>query len=254
MDDIALTKMWLEFKYEGSATAKEALILHYAGLVRHIVARVLSSLPHHIEAEELLGYATLGLLEAMERYDPERGIRFATFASLRIKGAIYDGLRANDWVSRFTRSRIRNMEQTYAMLSQQLGREPEDDEMCTAMDITQAEYHKLQMHASTAVVFSLDETFEYDDGETLTRSSSIEDPSAAIDANLMREDEKDTLVKAIESLPERERHLISMYYYDGLTLKEAGSLLGVTESRASQIHAKAILRLRAALAAAAANG
>ena len=242
-----INTLWLEYKNDGNNEAKEELIAAYSHMVRHLVSRVLIGLPSHVEGEELLSYATMGLLEAMERFDLGRGIRFETYAQTRIKGAILDGLRANDWLSRFARSKIKQMERSYASLTQQLGREPSDNEMSEALEISVAEYHKLQQSASSAVVFSLDETITFEDGELQARSGTLEDPEARVDADLMQEDEREILAEAILGLPERERVLVSLYYYEGLTLKEIGSVLGVTESRVSQMHSKAILRLRAAL-------
>ena len=247
MEASDLTALWLEFKANGNREAREALIAHYSFLVRHLVSRVLIGLPAHVEGEELLSYATMGLLDAMDRFDPERGVRFETYAGTRIKGAILDGMRANDWISRFTRNKIKQMERTYSNLTQKLGREPADKEMCEALEISLPEYLKLQQNASTAVVFSLDETIHYDDGDLQTRVGFIEDPDGQIDTNLMKDDEKSILADAIGKLPEREQILISLYYYEGLTLKEIGSVLGVTESRVSQMHSKAVLRLRASL-------
>ena len=247
MAEDALTKLWHAYKNEGCTKAKEELVAHYAYVVRHIVSRVLVGLPTHVESDELLSYATLGLLEALDRFDPERGFRFETFSASRIKGAIMDGMRANDWVSRFMRSRIKEMERVFARLQQELGRDPEDDEMCQALQISLVEYIKLQQNAGMAVVFSLDESVSFEDGELHLRSDTVQDVSAEVDSDLLVQDEKAALVKAIDSLPEREKILVSLYYYEGLTLKEAGQVLGVTESRASQMHSKAILRLRAAM-------
>ena len=242
-----LTTLWQEYKTNGSRDARDDLIAHYSYLVRHLVSRVLIGLPAHVEGEELLSFATMGLLDAMERYDPARGVRFETYAGTRIKGAILDGIRANDWISRFARNKIKQMERTYATLTQQLSREPDDNEMCEALEISLPEYIKLQQNASAAVIFSLDETVHFEDGEMQSRIGSVEDPDGQVDTNLMQEDEKEILAKAIAKLPEREKLLISLYYYEGLTLKEIGTVLGVTESRISQMHSKAILRLRASL-------
>ncbi|MCL2497915.1 MAG: FliA/WhiG family RNA polymerase sigma factor [Symbiobacteriaceae bacterium] len=247
MADKAWSQLWGEYKSQGSLTAKEELIANYAFLVRHVVARLMIGLPPHVEAEEMLSYATLGLLEAMERYDPERGIRFESYAVSRIKGAILDGLRANDWVPRVTRQRIKEMERAYLTLQQTLGREPSDEEMSEALELSLADFHKLQYSASATVVFSLDEGITVKEGEILTRGSMVEDPHAQVDVELMQDDEKHMLAQGIAALPERERILVSLYYYEGLTLKEVGMALGVTESRASQMHSKAILRLRAFL-------
>lgn len=246
MDDNDLLKLWKEFK-EGQVQAKEALVERYVPVVHYLVSRVMIGLPSNVEEDDLVSYAMLGLLDAMERFEPERGIRFETFASTRIKGSILDGMRANDWVSRFTRTKIKEMERTFARLSQELGREPLDQEMAGAMELDPNEYAKLQRNASAAVVFSLDETFSFSDGEQRSIGSTIEDPNASVEQGLMQQDEQATLAAAIEQLPERERLLISLYYYEGLTLKEIGQVLNVTESRVCQLHQKVILRLRSAL-------
>jgi RNA polymerase sigma factor for flagellar operon FliA len=245
-DDIRET--WRRYKERGDMRARDQLILAYSPLVKYVAGRMGSGLPAHIEEGDLISYGLLGLINAVERFEPERNIKFETYAVSRIRGSIIDELRALDWVPRSVRSWARKVEATIARLENELSRAPNDEEIATALDIGVDEFQNILSEISCSSIVALDE-FWGPHGASKDRVSLIEtiededapDPSRAFRVQSLR----DTLAQAIQRLPERERIVIGLYYYEGLILKEIGAVLGVTESRVSQLHTKAILRLRA---------
>ncbi len=234
---------------------RDRLILTYAPLVKYVAGRLGSGLPAHVDENDLVSYGLLGLIGAIERYDPERDIKFETYAIARIKGAIIDELRALDWVPRSVRSRAREIERTIAELEAKLGTAPTDEEIAKKIGITVKELEDsltrhlalLDRRARRAVV-----------GLGRRRPGAlmdtIEDTTGPRPAEVLDETEtREALAEAIARLPEREKLVVTLYYYEELTLREIGEVLGVTESRVSQLHTKAILRLKARLAGAAAR-
>ena len=247
-----ISALWARFKEQNDPRAREELILNYSPLVKYVAGRVSSGLPQQVETADLISYGLFGLIDAIEKFDLDRGIKFETYAIARIKGAIIDELRAMDWVPRSVRSRAREIETAYVKLENSLKRVPTDAEVAEEMGVSAKELQDIFTKLSYTSVVSFEELWtgsekdEHQDAISMIKDESAEDPVAIFETAEM----KDILADAIEKLPEREKIVIAFYYYEGLTLKEIGQVLGVTESRVSQLHTKAVLRLRAKLHAA----
>jgi RNA polymerase sigma factor for flagellar operon FliA len=247
---IELKDLWRRYKDDGDQGARERLVLAYAPLVKYVAGRMSSGLPAHVEEADLISYGLLGLISAIERFDPGREIRFETFAITRIKGSIIDELRSLDWVPRSVRARAREIERTNAKLEHQLHRAPNDREMAAALDMSVEEFQDSLVKISNSSVVALDELWTVSDasGDTVSLLDTIQDPGAVDPAREMDlTDMRDRLADAIARLPEREKLVVALYYYENLTLREIGEVLGVTESRVSQLHTKAVLRLKSRL-------
>jgi len=226
---------------------KEELILKYAPLIKYIANRIAARLPLHIDIHDLINSGVLGLMDAIEKFDPDKGVKFETYAEYRIKGAILDSLRAMDWVPRSVRKVATLLENTYAELEKKFGRPATDEEVAEAMDVGVEKFHKIINRVSHVSMISL----ERDPKNSNTKHSLLdrlmdEDNATPCD-KLDNEELRDVLANSIERLPEKERVVISLYYYNELTMKEIGKSLNLTESRVSQIHTKAVLRLRGKL-------
>ncbi|MDA3936082.1 MAG: RNA polymerase sigma factor WhiG [Actinomycetota bacterium] len=247
-----VSALWALYKTEEDVDAREKLILNYSPLVKYVAGRLSSSLPQTVDTADLISYGVFGLIDAIEKFDLSRGFKFETYAIARIKGAIIDELRAMDWVPRSVRSRAREIESAYISLENKLKRVPKDAEVAQEMGITGKELARLLTKLSYTSVVSFEELWvggDKDDRQSAIGSiadETAEDPVTVFES----EEIKDILAGAIERLPEREKIVIALYYYEGLTLKEIGQVLGVTESRISQLHTKAVLRMRARLHAA----
>jgi RNA polymerase sigma factor FliA len=212
-----------------------------------------SGLPAHVEEADLISYGLIGLINAIERFELEREIKFETYAITRIKGAIIDELRALDWVPRSVRARAREIERAIADLESKLGRAPTDEEISAKIGITEEELEDSLTDISRSSIAALDELWSVSgEGDQVSLLDTIEDESGPRPAEALDETEtREALADAISRLPEREKLVVTLYYYEELTLREIGEVLGVTESRVSQLHTKAILRLKARLAGAA---
>ena len=249
---IELKELWVLYKTEGSSRAREQLVVAYSPLVKYVAGRMSSGLPAHVEEADLISYGLLGLINAIERFDLSREIKFETYAITRIKGAIIDELRALDWVPRSVRARAREIEKAHAKLEHQLHRTPTDEEMARELNLTLDEFQEALVKISSSTVVALDELWAVSDssGDSVSLLDTLEDPDAPNPEALLAQSElKDRLADAIAALPEREKLVIALYYYENLTLREIGEVLGVTESRVSQLHTKAVLRLRARIQA-----
>jgi RNA polymerase sigma factor for flagellar operon FliA len=246
---VELRELWRRYKGDGDEKARERLVVAYSPLVKFIAGRMASGLPAHVDEADLISYGLLGLIGAIERFDLEREIKFETFAVARIKGAIIDELRSLDWVPRSVRARARDVEKAHAALEGQLGRTPTDEEMSAKLDMSVEEFQDALLEIANSSVLALDDLWTFADpegsGGQISVLDTIQDPNA-IDPEIEAHTSelKDRLADAIESLPERERLVIALYYYENLTLREIGEVLGVTESRVSQLHTKAVLALR----------
>ncbi len=248
-----LSAVWAAFKATGDQSARENLILAYSPLVKYVAGRLSSNLPQSVDSADLISYGVFGLIDAIEKFDVERGIKFETYAIARIKGAIIDELRATDWVPRSVRARAREFEAAYIALESRLRRVPEDAEIAAEMGISAKDLQAILAKLSYTSVISFEEmwTGSSDRDDRQDPLSAIADHDAEDPVQIFESEElKDILANAIERLPEREKTVVALYYYEGLTLKEIGAVLGVTESRVSQLHTKAVLRLRARLHAA----
>ena len=245
---VELRELWRRYKTEQDEKARERLVVAYSPLVKFIAGRMASGLPSHVEESDLISYGLLGLIGAIERFDLEREIKFETFAVARVKGAIIDELRSLDWVPRSVRARARAVEKAHQALEATLGRGPTDEEMADKLEMTVEEFQAVLLEIANSSVLALDDLWTFADpegGSQISILDTIKDP-AGIDPQTEAQSSelKDRLADAIESLPERERLVIALYYYENLTLREIGEVLGVTESRVSQLHTKAVFGLR----------
>jgi RNA polymerase sigma factor for flagellar operon FliA len=248
---IELRDLWRRYKGEGDERARERLVVAYSPLVKYVSGRMASGLPAHVDEADLISYGLVGLINAIERFEPAREIKFETYALTRVRGAILDELRSIDWVPRSVRARARQIERANAKLEHKLQRAPTDEEMAAELDLSVAEFTAALLQISTSTVAALDELWTAGDSsgdqvsllDTLA-DENAPDPAAAMDETELRE----RLAGAIGRLPEREKLVIALYYYENLTLREIGEVLSVTESRVSQLHTKAVLRLRSRLA------
>ncbi len=249
-EDKEIIELWRKYKEEGDPQARDHLILTYAPLVKYVAGRMGTNFPSHVEESDLISYGLLGLIGALERFEPERNIKFETYAITRIKGSILDELRSLDWVPRSVRSIARQIEKCSAKLENKLLRAPTDEEMAKDLGLTKQEFQDALTRISSSSIVALEElwTISSSGTESVALIDTIEDrqskdPASMVDINEVKE----RLAQAISNLPEREKIVIALYYYEGLTLREIGDVLGVTESRISQLHTKAILRLKGRL-------
>ena len=245
-DDAVL--IWEEYKRTNDPRLRDRLILTYAPLVKYVAGRLGTGLPAHVEEGDLVSYGLLGLMNAIERYDPGRDTKFETYAISRIKGSIIDELRSLDWVPRSVRSRAREIERAIGELEHRLHRPPTDEEIAAHIGITPEEFQDSLTQISRSSVAALDElwTISSSGGDTVSLIDTLQDPHADDPSlEMSRTEVREALAGAIGKLPDREKTVITLYYYEELTLREIGEVLGVTESRVSQLHTKAILRLKA---------
>jgi RNA polymerase sigma factor for flagellar operon FliA len=247
--DAALAELWVRYTEDRDTALRDRLILHYAPLVKYVAGRVGSGLPAHVEQADLVSYGTFGLIDAISRYEPTREVKFESYAMSRIRGAIIDELRSTDWIPRSVRMKARQFERTVAQLESALHRTPTDEEVAEAMDMDVEEIRKFLGQLSLVNVVALDELLVDDDGGSPRLVDTLQD-STALDPQAMAEhgEARQLLARAVEQLPEREKVVVSLYYFEGLTLAEIGRVLGVTESRICQLHTKAVLHLRTKLA------
>jgi RNA polymerase sigma factor for flagellar operon FliA len=227
-------------------------VVAYSPLVKYVAGRMASGLPAHVEEADLISYGLIGLISAIERFDLAREIKFETYAIPRIRGAIIDELRSLDWVPRSVRARAREIERANAKLENQLQRAPTDEEMARELGLSMEEFQEALVQISNSTIAALDEMWTVSDasGDQISLLDTLHDPDAPDPEAIVDASElKDRVADAIARLPEREKLVIALYYYENLTLREIGEVLGVTESRISQLHTKAVLRLRSRLQA-----
>lgn len=234
---------WDAFHASQEATARDWLVVHYASLVKFVAGRLAAGLPKSVDTGDLVSAGVFGLMNAIDKFDPANGAKFETYAIPRIRGAILDGLRALDWVPRSVRSRSRSVQDAIAQLEHQLGRTPTDEEIAGELKITVEELEKWLSDIAAGSVGPLDHVAM---DNTAAEANAQIQPGRAMEEGELR----DAMRAEISKLPEREQAILILYYEDGLTLSEIGDALGVTESRISQIHTKAVLQLRSRLAAA----
>jgi RNA polymerase sigma factor for flagellar operon FliA len=241
-----LGQLWGEYKESASPSARERLILHYAPLVKYVASRVATGLPASVEQADLVSYGMFGLIDALEKFEPARGNKFETYAIPRIKGAIIDELRAMDWVPRSVRFKAREIEKAYADLESILKRAPSERELAERLGVSLRELHDVINQISFVSVLALDELLSVgtDRGEQVSLLDTLADRSVDPTTGLEGQETRGLLAAAINSLSEREKIVVTLYYFEGLTLAEIGDILGVTESRVCQIHTKAVGQLR----------
>jgi RNA polymerase sigma factor for flagellar operon FliA len=248
--DAVLADLWARYAEDRDGELRDRLILHYAPLVKYVAGRVGSGLPAHVEQADLVSYGTFGLIDAITRYEPSREVKFESYAMARIRGAIIDELRSTDWIPRSVRMKARQFERAVAELESRLQRTPTDEEVAEAMDLDVEEIRKFLGQLSLVNVVALDELLVDEDGGGSPRLVDTLQDSTALDPQAMAEhgEARQLLARAVEQLPDREKVVVSLYYFEGLTLAEIGRVLGVTESRICQLHTKAVLHLRTKLA------
>lgn len=234
---------WVAWHESRDQMARDWLVVHYASLVKFVAGRLSAGLPRSVDTGDLVSAGVFGLMNAIDKFDPENGAKFETYAIPRIRGAILDGLRALDWVPRSVRSRSRSVQDAIAKLEHELGRTPTDEEIAAELEITTEELEKWLADIAAGAVGPLDHVAM---DNAPAESDAMHQPGRAMEEGELRE----AMRTEISKLPEREQAVLILYYEDGLTLAEIGEALGVTESRISQIHTKAVLQLRSRLAAA----
>ena len=251
-NQIRIEGLWRRYSQDADVEVRGRLISAYVPLVQQIATQLGAGLPGHVDESELVSYGLVGLNTAIERFEPERGIRFESFAATRVRGAILDGLRALDWVPRSVRSRARTIEKARARLQHELGRRPNTRELAAGLGIDEAQLREHLLEIAGGSVHALDEPWASAEsaGDAVSLLEVIPDPGAPDpQAVLDTGDIKVRLADMIAELPEREKLVVALYYYEGLILKEIGELIGVTESRVSQVHTAALARLKEGLEA-----
>lgn len=243
-----LSALWSKYKESRDPRTREELVVHYASLVRYVAGRMAMGLPAQVELDDLESYGLFGLLEAIERFDLSRGVKFETYAMTRIRGAIIDGLRAETWAPAL-KQKAKQMEQAQAALETQLGRDPTDEELASQLGLSISDLNRRQAEVSAAVMLSLDEVSSTaDEGEGLTVADRLPDPSSPDpETEALFVEKREILAQAIEKLTEKERLVVTLFYFEGLTAKEIAMIMNLSVARISQLHSKAILRLRGRL-------
>ncbi len=244
MQDIAFPNLTEEQKLQPEI--RDKVIQDFAPLIKYIATRLAMRLPPHIDIHDLINAGVIGLIDAIDKFDASKEIKFKTYAEFRIRGAMLDELRSMDWVPRSVRQKARKVEEAYTRLESVLGRPAKDEEVARELDIDMDSFYKLLSETASVSLLSLDDFGE--DNTDLSRRNLLEfimqDEKTWPTHQLGLAEVRELVANAIKSLPEKERMVISLYYYDELTMKEIGQVLKFTESRVSQIHTKAILRLR----------
>jgi RNA polymerase sigma factor for flagellar operon FliA len=240
-----LQVLWHSFKVRGDSKARDTLIQHYAYLVKITAGRVVTSLPPNVERDDLISAGIIGLIKSIDQFDTKREVKFETYAIALIRGAILEMLREEDWVPRSVRERVKALERTYLDLEGRLGRPATDEEVAEAMGLEIESFHQLLADTGRASLLSLDDIVVAGEGsEKIHLADVVQDASADTAGEVETESMRRSLGDGIDRLPDREKLVIALYYYEGLTFKEIGRILEVSESRVYQLHTQAVLRLR----------
>lgn len=239
-------ELWKKYSETKDPAIKEQLIIEYANLVKFVAGRLSVYFGSNVEYDDLVGYGVFGLIDAINKFDLSKEVKFETYASLRIRGAMIDAIREQDWAPRSLRKKGKDLEKAYSELENRLGRSATDQEISDRMGITIDELHKLLQQVNMSQMISL-EDFLDQNRETGLDTLSMTRDTTLPEQNLEVQEVKDMLANTIDALPEKERMVVSLYYYDELTLKEISVIMKVSESRISQIHTKAIMRMRGKL-------
>ena len=251
VDGDAVAALWEQYQHDRDRSVRDQLIVQYSPLVKYVAGRVGVGLPQNVEQADLVSYGMFGLIDAIEKFDSARGFKFETYAMSRIKGAILDELRAMDWVPRSVRSKARGIERAYAKLESDLHRSPTDEELALELEMEVGELQDVVNQISLTGVAALDEMLAGERGESTTLGDTITTDLVPGPTDVLEEEEtRQLLGRSINGMPDREKLVLTLYYYENLTLAEIGKALGVTESRVCQIHTKAVLHLKSRMAAA----
>ncbi|HEX2027017.1 MAG TPA: FliA/WhiG family RNA polymerase sigma factor [Nitriliruptorales bacterium] len=243
--DPEIADVWDDYRDRGDAHAREQLILHYAPLVKYVAGRVGVTLPDTIDQTDLISYGMFGLIDAIERFDRDKGVKFATYAVTRIRGAIIDELRRLDWVPRSVRAKAKTIAAAIRRLEAELHRSPTEAEVAGELGVTEAELATMLEETTQTSLGELDRTLSSQEGEYVTLVDTLQDTTMVHpQENLDDMETRRLLTESIRSLPEREQTILALYYYEGMTLAQIGDVIGVTESRVCQIHSKAVMTLR----------
>lgn len=242
-------QLWKEYRKTHNQEIRDTLIKQYAPLVKYVAGKISVGMPQNVDFDDLVGFGVFGLFDAIEKFDPEKHVKFKTYAVTRIRGAIFDELRSIDWVPRSVRQKTREIEDTIQTLEADLGRSASDNEVAKAMNMSLEQYNQMVLKVRGTSILSLNDVwFTGDDSDKVSIQDSIESPVSLQPESIAEKDEiRRVIVQAINELPDKEKKVLVLYYYEDLTLKEIGKVLEVTESRISQLHTKAIMRLRAKL-------
>lgn len=235
-----INNAWDNYIRTKDVKIREELIINYLYIVKFVAGRLYANYGNNVEYDDLVSYGVFGLIDAIEKYDNNRGVKFDTYAQLRIKGAIIDYLREIDWLPRSVRQKAKELEKAYFELENELGRAATDEEVAAKLSVSVEDFQKRIQHVSTYAVVSLDDLLEQKREFYSDEADHESTPGAAIEQDVLRS----ILIEAINSLPEKENKIIALYYYEELTYKEIGKLLSISESRVSQLHTKAIIRLK----------
>lgn len=249
IDGKSEAELWDLYGKTKDPSIREKLIRQYSPLVKYVAGKVSVGMPHNVEFDDLVGYGVFGLLDAIEKFDPNKHVKFKTYAVTRIRGAIFDELRSIDWVPRSVRQKTREMDDVVQRLEASLGRAATDQEIADEMGVSLKDFHKTVLKISGTSVLSLNDVwYAGEDNDKVSIAESIESPNSLNPDIIVEKDEiRRVIVESIKELPEKEKKVLVLYYYEDLTLKEIGKVLEVTESRISQLHTKAIMRLRSRL-------
>ncbi len=249
IDSLSEKELWHHYKKHNIPAIRDHFVKQYAPLVKYVAGKISIGLPQHVEFDDLVGYGVFGLFDAIKKYDPEKQVKFNTYAVTRIRGAIFDELRSIDWVPRSVRQKSKEIENSLRKLEITLGRSATEAELADELGITLEELDSTLQKVSGTTLLSLNDLWHYgEDGSSVSIGDSITTPSVQHpDVIVERQEIRKVVAEAIQELPEKEKKVLILYYYEDLTLKEIGEVLEVTESRISQMHTKAIMRLRAKL-------
>ncbi len=236
-------ELWLKYKKNKSKEVRDELIVNYLPLVKILAGRVSMQVGQYVDFDDLVSYGIFGLIDAIDKYDFQQGNKFETYASLRIRGSIIDAIRKMDWIPRSIRQKRKELDVAFSSLEQELGREPTDAEVSARLNLTSEQYEELVKKSNVSAIVSIDEQVGEENSETFGNicvTSTVGNP----EEELSKDELKKMLIDALSTLNEKEKIVISLYYFDELALKEIAGVLGVTDARISQIHSKALFKLR----------
>ena len=245
IDGVPEERVWREYCKNRDINTRDKIINQYVPLVKYVAGKVSIGLPSSVSFNDLVSFGTFGLLDAIEKFDPDKHVKFKTYAVTRIRGAIFDELRAIDWIPRSVRQKSREIDEQVQYLELRYGRPPTDEEIARSLNMSQEEFGQTMLKLSSTSLLSLNDMLSISDDESLPRIETVRSPlKYQPEAIVERQEIRQVIVDAINELPKKEKMILVFYYYEDLTLKEIGALLKVTESRISQLHTRAVLRLR----------